>query len=229
MAISITSKISYHLHSPMSTPRKNFASLIAILSAVEGALALAAGIQFMGASTATLTMVGFAVPPIGLIVAGVAFMLFAAYLSLRVTCVTKIDDYVETETKQQKGNYQKAYSQFMKAKEALESSTLPSRKEARHDYDTWSVACMTSQKLVDACELYVKSQQMSKDELQLFENFHTENTQLLEQAEAALQKVSQTNSLIKQKAFNDAKTNLTAKKKEYLTASRKARAAYMNR
>jgi hypothetical protein len=117
-----------------------------IFSAVGGALALTAGIHSMGATAATLAGVSLAVPPIGMIVAGVAFMLFAAYLSLRVTCVTKIDTFIEAQTKNERAELEWARSQLIQAIESFESQS------SLHTTSVFYRNCVLSQESFNTAE-----------------------------------------------------------------------------
>jgi hypothetical protein len=228
----------------MSTPRKNLAAMTAIFSAVGGALALTAGIHSMGATAATLAGASLAVPPIGMIVAGVAFMLFAAYLSLRVTRATKIDtfieeqeraalqqaesDFIEDNTKQEKAALEKAESDFMAAGIAFEPFKL-SYVTTRSTYDKWEDARKTSDYLLKQCKLCVSTNKMSQEELNLFEQFHTENTKLLEEARNDFIKAFTLKTRSTKSAFESTYKELIQREEEYSTALAAARAAYLNK
>src|SRR5688572_5342778 len=116
---SCLTRMTNHLHSAMSTTKKNLSTTAAIISAVAGPLALAAGFHSAGAAVATLAGVSLAVPPIGMIVAGVVLILCAAYLFTRVTCPTQKEDFIAAHTKMERSAVKEAQIQLQAAKEIM--------------------------------------------------------------------------------------------------------------
>jgi hypothetical protein len=227
----------------MSTSKKNVAAMTAIFSTVGGALALATGIHSMGAAAATLAGVSLVVPPIGMIIAGVALLLFATYLSLRVTCATnmntfiedntkkgraalqQIDTFIEDNTKNERAALQQVESDFRKAEEAF-TPLQPLLDDARRVHQNCSAACLAS-----ATDNFTSrlNGPMSPEKLQSLSELKNRNQESLEKAATALQKIETTDTLEKEATYKQNKAALNTQQQMYSHAKAAAREKYLNR
>lgn len=221
--VPVTTQISNHLHSPMSTSEKNLATATAIISTVGGSLALVAGVHSMGAAAATLAGVSLALPPIALIVAGVAVILFAVYLFARVACITDLETFIQVATKQDRIAMQDAHSKHIEARKA-HNSVQESVYEATQVKANCSAAFDNSRRHVVACkEAYQKTPEKQTPHIER----HDLNKLLLEKAKANLQEIE--NKKLQLKAdYNTTLKHYTLHCTQLEHAIEAAKTQYMN-